>query len=56
MSEATKHEIEFAPGRVLTLDEGAVVREADRIARRAWARLFAKRPDLPVPRGFAPPP
>jgi len=43
-------------GRVLTLDEGAIVREADRIARRAWARLFAKRPDLPVPRGFAPPP
>ncbi|MBX6376096.1 MAG: amidohydrolase family protein [Acetobacteraceae bacterium] len=43
-------------GRVLTMDEAAIVREADRIARRAWARLFAERPDLEVPPGFAPPP
>jgi len=43
-------------GRVLTMDEDAIIREADRIARRAWARLFAERPDLPVPPGFAPPP
>jgi cytosine/adenosine deaminase-related metal-dependent hydrolase len=40
-------------GRVLTMDEAAIVREADRIARRAWAKLFADRPDLPVPPGFA---
>jgi cytosine/adenosine deaminase-related metal-dependent hydrolase len=39
-------------GRVLTMDEAAIVREADRIARRAWAKLFADRPDLPVPPGF----
>jgi 5-methylthioadenosine/S-adenosylhomocysteine deaminase len=43
-------------GRVLTMDEAAIVREADRIARRAWARLFAERPELAAPPGFAPPP
>jgi 5-methylthioadenosine/S-adenosylhomocysteine deaminase len=43
-------------GRVLTLDEPRIVAEADRIARHAWARLFAERPDLPVPPGFAPGP
>jgi cytosine/adenosine deaminase-related metal-dependent hydrolase len=42
-------------GRVLTMDEAAIVREADRIAGRAWAKLFADRPELPVPPGFAPP-
>jgi len=40
-------------GRVLTLDEPRIVAEPDRIARRAWSRLFAERPDLPVPPGFA---
>jgi 5-methylthioadenosine/S-adenosylhomocysteine deaminase len=39
-------------GRVLTLDEPAIVAEADRIARAAWQRLFAQRPDLPRPPGF----
>jgi cytosine/adenosine deaminase-related metal-dependent hydrolase len=38
--------------RVLTLDEPALVAEADRVARAAWARLFAERPDLPWPPGF----
>jgi 5-methylthioadenosine/S-adenosylhomocysteine deaminase len=42
-------------GRVLTMDEDNIVAEADLIARRAWARLFAARPDLEVPPGFAPP-
>jgi 5-methylthioadenosine/S-adenosylhomocysteine deaminase len=39
-------------GRVLTLDEAALVREADRIARTAWRRLFETQPDLPIPPGF----
>ncbi|HSK92862.1 MAG TPA: amidohydrolase family protein, partial [Candidatus Angelobacter sp.] len=39
-------------GRVLTIDEGATVAEAQRIARRAWSRLFAGRPDLTPPPGF----
>lgn len=43
-------------GVVLTMDEARIVREADRIAHRAWARLFAGRPDLPLPPGFRPPP
>jgi 5-methylthioadenosine/S-adenosylhomocysteine deaminase len=38
--------------RVLTLDEPALVAEADRIARAAWARLFAQRPDLARPAGL----
>jgi 5-methylthioadenosine/S-adenosylhomocysteine deaminase len=39
-------------GRVLALDEPALVAEADRVARAAWRRLFARRPDLPRPPGF----
>jgi len=39
-------------GRVLTLDERAIVAEADRIARAAWQRLFEQRPNLPRPPGF----
>jgi 5-methylthioadenosine/S-adenosylhomocysteine deaminase len=39
-------------GRVLTLDEAAVVREAEQVARGAWRRLFAERPDLPPPPGL----
>jgi 5-methylthioadenosine/S-adenosylhomocysteine deaminase len=36
--------------RVLTLDEDAIVREADRVGRAAWRRLFERRPDLsPLP-------
>jgi cytosine/adenosine deaminase-related metal-dependent hydrolase len=40
--------------RVLTLDEAAIVAEADRIARAAWGRLRAERPDLPFPPGMDP--
>jgi 5-methylthioadenosine/S-adenosylhomocysteine deaminase len=39
-------------GRVLTLDEPAIVAEADRIARAAWHRLFERRPELARPPGF----
>jgi 5-methylthioadenosine/S-adenosylhomocysteine deaminase len=38
--------------RVLTLDESAIVAEAERIARAAWSRLFAARPDLRRPAGL----
>src|SRR5207245_11695769 len=37
---------------VLTLDEPAIVAEAERVARVAWARLFAERPELQRPPGF----
>ena len=39
-------------GRVLTLDEPAIVQEAEIVARGAWRRLFDKRPDLSPPPGF----
>jgi 5-methylthioadenosine/S-adenosylhomocysteine deaminase len=39
-------------GIVLTMDETAIVSEADRIARTAWQRLFTERPDLQPPPGF----
>ncbi|MBI2204415.1 MAG: amidohydrolase family protein [Candidatus Rokubacteria bacterium] len=39
-------------GRILTIDEAAVVREARQVARSAWKRLFERRPDLAVPSGF----
>jgi 5-methylthioadenosine/S-adenosylhomocysteine deaminase len=39
-------------GRVLTLDEPAIVAEADRMARAAWRRLFERRPELQRPPGF----
>jgi len=39
-------------GRVLTVDETALVAEADRIARAAWRRLFEQRPELARPPGF----
>ena len=42
-------------GRVLSMDEAGIVAEADRIARRAWARMFAANPGMEVPPGFAPP-
>jgi len=38
--------------RVLTMDESAIVAEADQIARAAWRRLLAERPDLPRPPGL----
>ncbi len=37
---------------VVTLDEAAIVAEADRIARAAWRRLFEHRPGLPRPPGL----
>lgn len=39
-------------GHVLTLDEPAIVAEADKVARSAWQRLLDKRPDLPPPPGM----
>jgi 5-methylthioadenosine/S-adenosylhomocysteine deaminase len=39
-------------GVLLTMDEAAIVQEADRIGRAAWRRLFAQRPDLSPPAGF----
>jgi 5-methylthioadenosine/S-adenosylhomocysteine deaminase len=41
-------------GRVLTMDEDAIVAEADRIARRAWGALFAAQPDLRILPGIPP--
>ncbi len=38
--------------RVLTMDEAAIVTEADRIARAAWRQLLERRPDLPRPPGL----
>jgi 5-methylthioadenosine/S-adenosylhomocysteine deaminase len=38
--------------RVLTLDEEAIVHEADRVARSAWRRLFERRPELSPPPGL----
>ena len=40
-------------GRVLTLDEASILVEAEHVARTAWARLFAERPELHRPPGFA---
>jgi 5-methylthioadenosine/S-adenosylhomocysteine deaminase len=40
-------------GTILTMDEAAIVREAERIGRAAWQRLFAARPDLTPPPGFS---
>ena len=39
-------------GRVLTLDERAIVQEAEIVGRAAWRRLFDKRRDLVPPSGF----
>ncbi len=39
-------------GEVLTMDEPALVAEADRIGRDAWARMLAERPELDAPPGF----
>jgi 5-methylthioadenosine/S-adenosylhomocysteine deaminase len=41
-------------GKVLAMDEEAVLAEAQRVANTAWPRLFAKRRDLKVPEGFSP--
>jgi 5-methylthioadenosine/S-adenosylhomocysteine deaminase len=39
---------------LLTMDEAAIVREADRIGRAAWQRLFSDQPGLSPPSGFRP--
>jgi 5-methylthioadenosine/S-adenosylhomocysteine deaminase len=39
---------------LLTMDEAAIVQEADRIGRAAWQRLFTERPTLTPPSGFHP--
>jgi 5-methylthioadenosine/S-adenosylhomocysteine deaminase len=39
-------------GTLCTMDEELIVREADRIGRAAWQRLFAERPDLSAPPGM----
>lgn len=41
-------------GRILTMDEAKILREADEVSNRAWARLFAEKPDIEVPEGFRP--
>jgi 5-methylthioadenosine/S-adenosylhomocysteine deaminase len=41
-------------GALLTMDEAAIVREADHIGRAAWRRLFAEQPALVPPPGFHP--
>jgi len=40
-------------GKVLTMDEAAIVAEAQEIANKAWSRQFRKRFDK-VPAGFSP--
>ena len=32
--------------RIVTMDEPAIIVEADRVARAAWRDLFTRRPDL----------
>ena len=39
-------------GAILTMNEAQIVADADAIARRAWAKLLAEHPTLPVPPGF----
>lgn len=41
-------------GVVLTMDEAALIREANEVSDRAWARLFAGNPGIEVPGGFRP--
>ena len=39
-------------GKVLTMDEDAIVREADLVGRRAWRRLLDSDPDFALPDGY----
>ena len=41
-------------GVVLTMDEAAIIREAEEVAGRAWSRMFAENPGIEVPEGFRP--
>ena len=36
-------------GEVLTMDEASIIREAERIGRRAWKRRLEEYPDVPLP-------
>ena len=36
-------------GEVLTMDESSIIKEAERIGRRAWGRLLDDYPDVPFP-------
>jgi 5-methylthioadenosine/S-adenosylhomocysteine deaminase len=38
-------------GRVCTVDEAAVLAEAQRVTRRVWERMLAANPDIPPPPG-----
>jgi 5-methylthioadenosine/S-adenosylhomocysteine deaminase len=39
-------------GKVLSMDEEEVIREADRVSREIWLRYFKDHPDLEMPDGF----
>jgi 5-methylthioadenosine/S-adenosylhomocysteine deaminase len=41
-------------GEVLTMDETAIIAEAQKVANAAWSRQFRARLDLKVPEGFLP--
>jgi hypothetical protein len=41
-------------GRVLTMDEETIIREADKIGRRAWNQLLERYPSAPFPTRVAP--
>ena len=41
-------------GKVLTMDEPAVLAEAQQVANAAWSRQFRARMDLKIPDGFLP--
>ncbi|MCH7641717.1 MAG: amidohydrolase family protein [Chloroflexi bacterium] len=41
-------------GRVLTVNETALIDEVDRIGRRAWSRMLDEHPDVPFPLNLSP--
>jgi 5-methylthioadenosine/S-adenosylhomocysteine deaminase len=41
-------------GKVLTLDEAEVIREAEQVADQAWGRLFEANPQYMRPEGLRP--
>jgi 5-methylthioadenosine/S-adenosylhomocysteine deaminase len=41
-------------GVILTMDEAAIIRDAEEVASRAWSRMFAENPDVAMPEGFRP--
>jgi 5-methylthioadenosine/S-adenosylhomocysteine deaminase len=41
-------------GKVLTMDENALLSRAQEVSEKAWAQLFRERPDLTPPAGFSP--